>query len=163
MKLTKFTTVMLLFALTVSCSSSHDQDQVESKTEVAKEQTSETNKDATEDKLILNDGAKWKSDESTFAGMKRLELTLYNFGENTSEPTLADYNNLGEMLANIDKDIISQCSMDGKDHDQLHVLLAPMLGNVDVIKNGEDSAQAKDNVDALAASIAQFFAHFEVK
>lgn len=163
MKITKITTAILFLGLAVSCGTSNDQDQAEATTEVADEHPSDTSEGVTEIKLALNDGAKWNSDESTFSGMKRLELTLYNFGEDTSEPTLDDYNKLGEALANIDKDIISQCSMKGKDHDQLHILLGPMLGNVDVIKNGTDVDASKENIEALSGSISQFFVHFEVK
>lgn len=163
MKITKITTAILFLGLAVSCGTSQEHDQEEVNTEVADEHEADTHEEATEVKLSLNDGAKWNSDESTFSGMKRLELTLYNFGEDNSDPVLADYNKLGEALANIDKDIISQCSMKGKDHDQLHILLGPMLGNVDVIKNGEDVAAANENIEALSQSISQFFAHFEVK
>jgi hypothetical protein len=116
----------------------------------------------TEIKLNLNNGVKWKSDESTFNGMKRLELTLANFKKDKEDPSISDYNNLGIALANIDKDIISQCSMKGKDHDQLHVLLAPMLVNVDVIKNGHDKDEVKVNIDALNEVLSKFFGHFEV-
>lgn len=52
--------------------------------------------------------------------------------------------------------------MKGKDHDQLHVLLAPMLANVDVIKNGDDMLEIKVNTEALSEALVQFFDHFEV-
>ncbi|RLD24745.1 MAG: hypothetical protein DRI71_01635 [Bacteroidetes bacterium] len=164
MKITYTIAAILFTVLTISCGGSNENDKSEANTETeVDEHPSDHDEATTEIKLSLNDGAKWNSDESTFTGMKRLELTLYNFGEDTSDPTLADYNKLGEALANIDKDIISQCSMKGKDHDQLHILLGPMLGNVDVIKNGEDIDAAKENIEALSQSIAKFFAHFEVK
>ena len=164
MKLTLMPTLILYLGFAVSCSNSGEHKQDSSATEkTAAEHQDETVHASTEIKLSLNNGAKWNSDESTFTGMKRLEMTLYNFANDNEEPSIADYNKLGVALANIDNDIISQCSMKGKDHDQLHVLLAPMLENVDVIKNGKDLLEAKVNTEALSEAVAQFFKHFEVK
>ena len=112
--------------------------------------------------ISLNNGTRWNSDQSTFTGMKRLEFTLYNFRVGKHNPTIADYNTLGDALANIDNEIISQCSMKGKDHDQLHILLAPMLANVDVIKNDQDMVKVKGNTEELSAALVLFFEHFEV-
>ena len=112
--------------------------------------------------ISLNNGTKWNSDQSTFTGMKRLELALYNFGEEHHNPAIADYNRLGVALTDIDNEIISQCSMKGKDHDQLHILLAPMLANVDVIKNDQDMVKLKVNTEELSAALVMFFEHFEV-
>jgi hypothetical protein len=165
MKITNIAISLLLIGLVVSCGGSHDHDQVEAKTDNVAEKLQVVGASTTlaEIKIGLNNGTKWDSDESTFAGMKRLELTLYNFSEDFSEPTIADYNKLGEALANIDKDIISQCSMQGEDHDQLHLLLTPMLHYVNEIKNGVNTHDAKINMEALNKAIAQFFKHFEVK
>lgn len=163
MKYTYLITIISLAGLLFSCGNAaqHDHDSSNTETE-ANEQQSETHEAATKIKLSLNNGAKWNSDESTFTGMKRLELTLYNFKNDNKEPSVADYNKLGVALANIDNDIISQCSMKGKDHDQLHILLAPMLANVDVIKNREDLVEIKVNTEALNEALVKFFEHFEV-
>ena len=163
MKFTIISTLLLALGFVVSCSNSSEHNQDSSITEnTAAEHQDETVQANTEIKLSLNNGAKWNSDESTFTGMKRLELTLYNFNNDIKEPSVADYNKLGVALANIDNEIISECSMKGEDHDQLHVLLAPMLANVDVIKNGEDMLEIKVNTEALGEALVQFFAHFEV-
>ena len=155
--------LILSLGFAVSCSNSHAHNKDSSTTEKTKaEPQVETPHSNTEIKLILNDGAKWNSDESTFTGMKRLESALFNFNEKFINPSIVDYNKLGEALANIDNDIISQCSMQGEDHDQLHVLLAPMLRNVAVIKNGNDPVKIKENTKALSEALEQFFEHFEV-
>ncbi|MCP4457380.1 MAG: hypothetical protein GY816_05045 [Cytophagales bacterium] len=94
--------------------------------------------------------------------MERLKTALTDFGEKDS-PTITDYNSLGETLSNINKDIISQCSMQGEDHDQLHIVLVPMLDNVDAIKNGQDIDKIKENNAALSKSLMLFFEYFEVR
>ena len=162
MKLTIIPALILSLGFAVSCSNSSEHNHDSSTTETTEEQQAEAPHANTEIKISLNNGAKWNSDESTFTGMKRLELTLYNFNNDYTEPSLADYNKLGNALANINKDIISQCSMKGEDHDQLHVLLAPMLANVDVIKNGQDLLEIKVNTEELKEAVVQFFKHFEV-
>ncbi len=113
--------------------------------------------------LTLNNGAKWAADNSTYGGMKQLELSIHNFTQSHTNPSLEDYHQLGEALASINTEIIRQCSMQGKDHDQLHLLLEPMLQNVDVIKKGNDTGAAAKNLLALEKSLAMFFAHFTVE
>jgi hypothetical protein len=124
--------------------------------------TDQQESEASQLKISLNNDGKWHSDQSTYTGMKRLELKLYTFKNNNEESSLEDYHELGIALTKINNDLISQCSMKGVDHDQLHILLAPMLTNVDVIKNGGDVDKAKANTEALAEAVAQFFVHFEV-
>ena len=163
MKLTIIPALILSLAFAVSCSNSSEHKHDSSTTETtAEEQQAEDPQANAEIKLSLNNGAKWNSDESTYTGMQRLEMTLTNFKNDNEDPSSTDYNKLGNALANINKDIISQCSMKGEDHDQLHVLLAPMLANVDVIKNGQDLLEIKVNTEELNEAVVQFFKHFEV-
>ena len=163
-KLTLIPGLILSLGFAMSCSTSGEQNSesaiIENRAVESQAKTMHAN---TEIKLSLNNGVKWHSDESTFTGMKRLEMTLSNFSNYNKEPSTMDYNKLGVALANVDKDIISQCSMKGKDHDQLHLLLAPMLANVDVIKNGQDLLEIKVNTEALNEAIIMFFEHFEIK
>lgn len=163
MKHFNFLTLIILAGQLFSCGNMGNRDHDSQKTEIeGNEQQSDSHVAGTEIKLSLNNGAKWNSDESTFTGMKRLELTLFNFNNDNKESSVVQYNKLGIALANIDNEIISQCSMKGKDHDQLHVLLAPMLANVDVIKNGKDLIEIKVNAKALSEALVKFFEHFEV-
>ena len=160
MKLSIIPTLILALVFALSCSSPTDNHGAKKV-----EQTEDKHQDeaSTVTELRLNNGAKWSSDESTFSGMKRLEISLFNFEEKNSNPTVENYNSLGDALANIDKDIISQCKMQGKDHDQLHILLAPMLANVDVIKNDSNKMTISENKIALNKSVQIFFEYFEVK
>ena len=95
------TKTILLIAVSLflfSCGNISNEQSKEQTETVTHEKHSHDNETAV---LILNNGAKWDSDLSTFTGMKKLELTLFNFNENHKNPTLADYNKLGEDLANI--------------------------------------------------------------
>ena len=161
MKYTIIPILLLSLFVVMSCESSHEKRQSDhSTTESADSNASDKNEEA---KLTLNNGVKWASDESTFSGMEKLKSALSHFSENSSTPSIAEYNSLGETLAMINKDIISQCSMKGEDHDQLHIVLVPMLANVDVIKNGQDITAIKENNAALSKGLELFFEHFHVE
>ena len=161
MKLTKLITSFVLMGFITSCGGSQEKEQGhESHEQEAKDEHHEEKAEA---KLMLNNGAKWEADEPTFNGMKDLSLAITTFNTANIDPTQEQYTQLGNQLAGITKEIISKCSMKGPDHDQLHIVLAPMLANVDVIKNGKDVYDAKKNIDGLRGSLEQFFAHFELK
>lgn len=89
MKYTHLITIISLAGLIFSCGNAAQHDHDSSNTEmVANEQQSDPQEASTKIKLSLNNGAKWKSDESTFTGMKRLEMTLYNFNYDNDERTI---------------------------------------------------------------------------
>lgn len=159
MHFTKLIAAFVLILFMTSCGGSQEHNH-ESHEQEAKE---EHHEEKTEAKLTLNNGSKWEADEPTFNGMKELSLAITTFNTANNDPSQEQYNKLGNQLAGITKEIISKCSMKGPDHDQLHIVLAPMLANVDVIKNGKDVYDAKKNIDGLSGSLEQFFAHFELK
>ena len=159
MKLTKLISAFILTGFMISCGGAKEHEH-ESKESVPKAEHHEATQDS---KLSLNEGAKWEADEPTFNGMKELKLAIVTFKTSHNSPIQSEYNSLGIQLAGITKEIISKCSMNGLDHDQLHIVLAPMLANVDVIKNGSDIDKIEKNVNALSNSLEQFFDHFELK
>ncbi|MCF6352355.1 MAG: hypothetical protein L3J06_05030 [Cyclobacteriaceae bacterium] len=159
MKQTKILTSFFLTALLVSCGGTQNHNQ-ELHEQEAKE---EHHQESAEAKLSLNNGVKWAADKPTYDGMKAIKLALTQFSTVNSSANIEEFNTLGNQLGGITKEIIAKCSMKGPDHDQLHIVLAPMLENVDVIKNGTDVEMIRKNVDELEGSLAQFFTHFELK
>ncbi len=162
MNITKTLTIIIAVSLLYACDSSKktQQESVESS---SKEVAEEQHQEAETEQLRLNNGAKWAADESTFFGMQKLEAALNSFNKTSTSPTISDYNTLGNALANINKEIISQCSMKGEDHDQLHLVLHPMLDNVAVIKSANDISKIKENTESLSKSLGLFFEYFEIK
>ncbi len=160
MKSTKqLITAFTLIVFMASCGATQEHNHESNKQEVKEEHHEEKGEAA----LTLNNGTKWAADEPTYNGMKQLSLAITTFNTSNNSPDKEQYNKLGNQLAGITKEIISKCSMKGPDHDQLHIVLAPMLANVDIIKNGTDVYEARKNVDSLRGSLEQFFAHFELK
>ena len=155
--------LLLFIGLTVSCGNSHDHkhSSAEKEKSVTQHQP-ETSGINTEIELSLNNGAKWKSDEPTFRSMSLMEATLKDFSRNNSDPSEAEYQELGTALSGITQEIINKCSMKGEAHEQLHNVLVPMLSNVGNIKNAGDKATGKSNVEALNDALILFFEHFEL-
>jgi len=141
MKIYKILTAITLTIILISCGGSADNKEESHKKEEAHSDTNRNDKKKIEPTLSLNNGAKWAADEPTFNGMKAMRLAMTNFSTVHSDA----------------------CSMKGPDHDQLHIVLAPMLGNVDVLKNGTDIYDARKNEDALEKHLEAFFKHFELK
>ncbi|MEO7263318.1 MAG: hypothetical protein ABIW38_00330 [Ferruginibacter sp.] len=73
--------------------------------------------------LSLNNGAKWKADSSTNKNVK----DLYNVIADANPVMLEDYQKAGKSIqAGINK-MISECRMQGPDHDALHQWLEPLM------------------------------------
>jgi len=161
MKLTKIITGFILASgLLVSCGVSNEHKHEMHEQETKEEHHQENN----EAQLSLNNGAKWEADEPTYNGMKAMRLTMTNFSTvHSNATTVEEYQTLGNQLGKITKEIIAKCSMKGPDHDQLHIVLAPMLDNVGVIKTGTDIYLIRKNADGLEKHLEEFFDHFELK
>ncbi len=161
MKIYRILTGITLSIVLISCGGATEQTE-ESHEQEAKKEQNHTKKEA-EHKLSLNNGAKWAADVPTYDGMKAMRLAMTNFNTVHSDATLEEYQSLGSQLGEITKEIIAKCSMKGPDHDQLHIVLAPMLDNVGVIKTGTDIYLIRKNVDGLEKHLEEFFDHFELK
>ncbi len=159
MKIYKILTGITLSIILISCGGTAEKKHETQKGEVAHTQ----DKKKAEPKLSLNNGAKWAADVPTYDGMKAMRLAMTNFSTVHSDATKEEYNDLGKELGLITKEIIAKCSMKGPDHDQLHIVLAPMLANVGVIKTGGDIYETRKNVDGLEKHLNEFFDHFELK
>ncbi len=157
MKLAKILTVFTILGYLMSCTGTTEhQHESHPKEEHATHQEEKA-------VLSLNNGVKWIADEATYNGMKQMKSAIINFRANKTNVDIKSYNILGNQLGGFTKEIIAKCSMQGADHDQLHIVLAPMLANVDTIKKGGDINQAEKNIDALQVHLEQFFNHFKSK
>ncbi|HQW83090.1 MAG TPA: hypothetical protein PK987_01440 [Ferruginibacter sp.] len=73
--------------------------------------------------LSLNNGIKWKADSSTNENVKN----LYNVVSDANPVAPEDFQKTGNTIqANINK-MISECRMQGVEHDALHKWLEPLM------------------------------------
>ena len=108
----------------------------------------------------LNNGAKWKSDESTNRNVAELEAIVNKF--NTTQPKLtADFINVANELQNgIDK-MIKECRMEGPDHEALHQWLEPLLENVAALKKATTEKEALKLFDSIREQLETYHQYFE--
>lgn len=121
-KFVKYTTFLILAAVLFAACHSSENKETKSQTEQATEtDTQHEHESATG--LSLNNGVKWKADSSTNKNV----LDLYNLIADANPVILDDYQKTGKILqTNINK-MISECRMQGADHDALHQWLEPLM------------------------------------
>ena len=120
--------------------------------QTAKSTEEEHHKADSEEKLHLNNGKKWIVNEATEVGMKNMQAIIIAFAQNKS----TDFAKLGQELGQESQTLINKCDMTGPAHDQLHLVLHPMLTAISGIKKGN----AKD-VIKMSNLLADYFEHFE--
>lgn len=108
----------------------------------------------------LNNGAKWKSDESTNRNVAELEAIVNKF--NTMQPKLtADFINVAnELQSGLDK-MIKECRMEGPDHEALHQWLGPLLENVAALKKVTTEKEALKSFDGIREQLETYHQYFE--
>ncbi|WP_347923066.1 hypothetical protein [Pontimicrobium sp. SW4] len=116
-----------------------------------------TNIDLSE--LRLDNGNKWIVNLETHDGLKNMDAIIKNFKSKTSK----EYIVLGETLSKETSVIIKKCSMKGEPHDQLHVVLVPMLDEISTLKETNVNIEAKQvSVEKLDYLIKKYFEHFSL-
>ena len=109
-------------------------------------------------KLILNNGQKWIANNETHIGIENLDSIIKAFKPDANK----DYLALGESLSKQTSFVIKNCSMKGEPHDQLHVVLVPMLDEISILKESKNIDDLKNALNKLETLINDYFAHFKV-
>ncbi|HRW43152.1 MAG TPA: hypothetical protein P5343_00030 [Flavobacteriaceae bacterium] len=133
--------LILLLVLVVSC----------------KSETNEKNEEVlsvSDSQLQLNDGKKWIANTETHIGMKRIDSLLKNNSSFNGKL-------LGEAISKQTTYIIKSCNMKGKAHDQLHLVLVPILEDVSELKESKDALKSKQIQYKLELRLQDYFKYFE--
>lgn len=109
-----------------------------------------------EEKLVLNDGKKWKLDEATRNNIDSIRKTVQTVATSQQK----DY---AKAAADFETDanrLVSQCRMSGKDHEMLHVWLENFLSGLKQLKSTstEEQPMAFERMETL---VKEFDACFE--
>ncbi|MGB1308700.1 MAG: hypothetical protein ACPG6B_07305 [Oceanihabitans sp.] len=108
--------------------------------------------------LKLNKGKKWQVNPETQGGVEKMNTILKAFKKNTNK----NYNALGKNLSSQTSYIIKNCNMVGEPHDQLHVVLVPMLEEISNLKESKNNKEAEKYVMQLEGLIKDYFNHFKL-
>ncbi|WP_411894210.1 hypothetical protein [Winogradskyella sp. A2] len=104
--------------------------------------------------LVFNNGEKWIANTETHIGMKRIDSILKN-------TTYLDGKVLGEALSKETSYIIKNCDMTGIAHDQLHIVLVPILEEITYIKDVTETNRLKDKVTYIKGLVSTYFQYFK--
>jgi len=108
--------------------------------------------------LKLNDGEKWTANPETHESVLKMDAIINAFKNEQQK----DYQLLGKNLSKQTSYIIKNCSMEGESHDQLHVVLLPMLDAISTLKESENSEKSKKILTEIEAYIDAYFNHFKL-
>ncbi|RED44448.1 hypothetical protein DFQ10_103132 [Winogradskyella eximia] len=137
----KYVIITLLLALTFGCKNETVKPEIHSAIQL--------------EGLALNNNEKWIANEETHIGMKRIDSILKN---NTSTSGKV----LGDVLSKQTSYIIKSCDMEGEAHDQLHVVLVPILEEITDIKDVENTSELEKKVTNLQRLTATYFEYFKI-
>ncbi|WP_299334577.1 hypothetical protein [uncultured Psychroserpens sp.] len=108
--------------------------------------------------ITQNPNGKWIANAETHLGFRKMDSIITKFrAENKT-----DYIELGNQLSEQTGFIIKHCSMKGEAHDQLHVILIPMLDEISVLKEENNNEKAKSALYNLEQLSSAYFKYFSI-
>lgn len=112
--------------------------------------------------MELNQGQKWEIDDALFQGMNELHQIVSIALEGIEENSLKadDYTNMSGELTTQFTYIMENCNLEPEPDIQLHILLANIIQNIEVIEGKVDGEQPEDGVLAMAKTLNSYGEHF---
>jgi hypothetical protein len=148
--------LLTLLLLTATLSACNNQQRSGNKAAL---DTSEANHGSSAEKLVLNNGAKWKVDVSTNNNVKNIQEILKELNNRTDRSLPAYKKAHEDIQQGIDK-MITECKMTGPDHEALHKWLEPLITLISHLKQAStvpEAASALNAIDAQADLYNQYF------
>jgi len=108
--------------------------------------------------LKMNANKKWIANAETHEGISKMDSILSAFKKNNK----TDYKTLGKTLSKQTGYIIKHCSMKGEPHDQLHVVLIPMLDEISILREEADEEKTKQALHNLELLVNTYFKFFKI-
>jgi hypothetical protein len=137
----------------ISC----DNKKIEKETLVVSNETHQHNEG---DPIELNNGSKWKVVPEMMAHIRNMELDINRFVE-AKHTELKDFRQLGASLQKNSDLLTSNCTMDGKAHDELHKWLLPYIEMVDKLNKSKNNDEALHTFEEIKASNKLFNIYFK--
>jgi hypothetical protein len=132
--------------------------QAEEKIEEKKDRNIENNDNHNHEssKLHLNDGEKWQVNKETGEGIANMVSIMEDFDITSNDE---GYLALNDTLDKEFRYIFKMCTAEGEAHDQLHVLLFPLRGMFQRLKEPEDAVreEAVENIKKQLDLYSTFF------
>lgn len=150
-------TIVIISVITISCGETVKKKQEEHnsvKKETVKKTVDNHEKGS---EIQLNDGKLWSANYETTRGILNMQQLLNTF---SGEESLEAYATLKSNLEKEFGTIITECTMEGESHNQLHNFLVPMK---DLFNNlgSSDLTTCKKSFKALEKHLASYSSYFE--
>lgn len=151
----------VLLSINYSCSNPVNEKTTESSvTEVTSPAQESEHHHSGLDSIELNNGAKWTVVPDMMKYIRTMETDINHFIE-TKSAELKDFQKLSTSLQkNIDL-LTSNCTMEGKAHDELHKWLLPYIDMVDKLNKSKNNDEALRIFEEIKASYKTFNLYFE--
>lgn len=115
---------------------------------------------STSESIELDNGAKWKVVPEMMQHIKNMESEVNRFYE-TQHADMKDYTAVGiNLQKNLDL-LTSNCTMEGKAHDELHKWLLPFIDKVDGFNKLKDKDEAEKGAQEIKNTFTVFNTYFE--
>ena len=149
--------IILAVANLQACNSPENKDDKSDPEQVVKTDTSQGHEHQAVSELSLNNGVKWKADSSTNKNVLALRRVI----EAAKPVTNEEYRNAGENLEQGIKKMISECRMQGPDHDALHHWLEPLMEENKKLLEVTTAEKGKDMLGLIRKQIENYSTYFE--
>ena len=111
-----------------------------------------------EDVLSLDGAVKWNVNAETHQGMLQIQDIL----DNMDPLSIEDYNLMGNKCDEQTAYIITNCSMKGEAHNQLHYVLHPILDDIANLQKETTLEGADKAKSSLEKNLTDYFTYFEL-
>lgn len=111
--------------------------------------------------LVLNNGARWKVDNTTNNNVKEIKTILAGFDKGENRSLNAYHNTANELRSGLNK-MIRECKMKGPDHLALHKWLEPLMEQVAKLKQASNTAEAARSFSAIRLQSNRYDQYFEI-
>lgn len=153
--------LLILLLLSATLWSCNNQQHAENKDSITHSEAVHQQHETATEKLILNNGAKWKADSTTNNNVRNLKAILEKFNSGTDK-SLPVYKKAADDLQHgLDK-MISECKMQGPDHAALHKWLEPLIEMVAKLKQASTEAGAAQSLEAIHTQLNLFDQNFDL-
>jgi len=107
--------------------------------------------------IELNNGQKWKVDENMMVYLVQMEKDITGF----TGSTMDEYKQLASALEQNIELLTSNCSMEGKAHDELHKWLLPFIELSEQFSASATEQDAEKYLGEIRISVQNFHRYFE--
>ena len=165
-KLAATAALALLFVVVQACNQTvKDKDQEQELMEHPHEESLDKNDSHDhgshdEDRLTLNNGAKWQDDEPTNKNANII-ISIGDQFEKDDTRTLEDYNAFGNEVIEAINIMIRECTMKGEADLALHFWFAPILHQAEALKEATDTTGLSEIASEMIDRMRVYHDYFE--